>query len=88
MHSLEQPTLARLLTQSLGALTVIVFLFGLESSLGFFRFDSLPAGAVDGAIVDAVASKLVDAGRDVCDCVRMVQLVEVVLMMLMADRRW
>lgn len=33
----------------------MVFLCGLVSSLESFRFDSLPAGAVDGAIVYAAA---------------------------------
>ncbi len=73
MHSPAQPTLTRLLSDSQGALTVMVFFCGLQSSLESFRFDSLPAGAVDGAIVCAVAGDLMIAGCDVCDYARMTQ---------------
>lgn len=73
MHSPAQSTWARLLSDGQDALTVIVFFCGLQSSLESFRFDSLPAGAVDGAIVYAVAGDLMIAGCDVCDPARMTQ---------------
>lgn len=58
MHSPAQPTPARLLTDGEGALTVMIFLVGLESSLECLRFDSLSVAAVDGAIVGVVAGEL------------------------------
>lgn len=69
LHSPAQPTSARLLSDGKGALTVMVFLFGLESSLECLRFDSLSAGAVGGAIV-CVAGELDAAGCDVCSYAR------------------
>ena len=70
MHSPAQPTWARLLSDGEGALTAMTFLCGLESSLECLRFDSLPADAVDGAVVYAAAGDLRIAGRDVCSYVR------------------
>ena len=70
MHSPAQPTWARLLSDAKGALTAMVFLFGLESSLECLRFDSVLADAVDGAVVYAAAGDLRIAGCDVCSYVR------------------
>lgn len=75
MHSPAQPTWARLLSDGEGALTAMTFLCGLESLPECFRFDSLPAGAIDGAIVYAAAGELSAAGCDVCSYALMVQLV-------------
>jgi hypothetical protein len=62
MHSPAQFTWPRLPSNEEGALTVMVFLCGLVSSLVCFRFDSLPAGAVDGAIVYAAAGGVSTVG--------------------------
>ena len=74
MHSPAQPTWAHLLSDGKGALTAMAFLCGLVSSLECFRFDSLPAGAVDGAIVCAAAGELGTAGCDVGSYAQVVQL--------------
>lgn len=66
MHSPAQPTSARLLSDGEGALTVMIFLVGLESSLECLRFDSLSVALVEGAIVGVVANELTMAGSDVC----------------------
>lgn len=66
MYSPAQPRLAQLLSDREGALTVMIFLVGLESSLECLRFDSLSVAVVDGAIVVVVADELSVAGCDVC----------------------
>ena len=66
MHSPAQLTSARLLSGREGALTVMIFLVGLESSLECLRFDSLSVAVVEGAIVGVVADEFTMAGCDVC----------------------
>ena len=67
----------------------MAFLCGLESSLECFRFDSLPAGARDGAIVSAAAGGLSTAGCDVCSYVQITQpLYELLSILLMRSGRY